>query len=460
MRNRMGKISGKQLFIYSSVAIATVLMFLHHYTSNTIIALAGLVFLLLPIPFISFEECVYLLLFYVPNVRMYKLATGNTFIGFLIVLVFLKVFFLKRSSFGLTTVIAILSMFLVILVNVMGSGNLDMVSPFVRFSMGMMVIVVYLKNIKKNANYKTEYDRCIKHFTYGTVSMVVCGILFCLLTGKSIFGGRFAAVHNGPNFTSMTIGVAVSLLLTHIAFGKKPSTKDFVVMLFLLFGGLITVSRSFLISVSVNLILIMYIFMKGKSLSFNKKLSIVLLIIVLCIIFSGAIGNIIGSFEDRFNDDSMEGGNGRVEIEANYISLWQKTPVTILFGIGKAHNLYLLGLADAVHHNYYIELLTSIGVLGTIAMFGIYVVMFRSVFPNRFKIRFLLGFPVLTYAIMLLTLPALFDDTHLLMITLVLLQYRTFQDEGRSNIKNEALFGGCSGQGEHLDSSGMSEETV
>lgn len=73
MRNRMSKISGKQLFIYPSVAIATVLMFLHHYTSNTIIALAGLVFLLLPIPFISLED-----VFFNPSVQeTFGLVSGE-----------------------------------------------------------------------------------------------------------------------------------------------------------------------------------------------------------------------------------------------------------------------------------------------------------------------------------------------------------------------------------------------
>ncbi len=436
MKIKNGRRPVRQVIIYLSVALATVLMFLHHYTSSTVFALIGLIFMLIPVLLCDTSEAIHLLLFYVPNIRMYKLNTGNTFVGLFIMALFFKVFFLNRTYFNINAVLAVLGMVFALSINMLVSKNTALLFPFVRFAMGLIIISTYAKKIIQESNYKQEYKNCLKYFIYGVVSMLICGLVYYIAKGNPLFEGRFRGINNDPNYFSMTIAVGISLMLTHIAFDKDSGVKDFAIVLFLLFGGMLTVSRSFIISISVNIVLILYIFMNVKSLSLKKKSAIILLIVLLCFVFKDTINTMIDSFVDRFNAESMEGGNGRVEISASYISLWKESILSMLFGVGKASHLYQTGVVSHIHHNYYVELLTSVGIFGVLAMLEIYRTLFCCIIPSKFRFRFILIFPIITYATMLLTLAALFDDTHLCILTLIFLQYKAFQDAGYKTHSN------------------------
>ncbi len=424
----------QHVLMYTSLALSTILMFVHHYTGSTLIALAGLLVILVPILFLNLNECIYLLLFYVPNCRMYKFVSGNTFLGLFIMALFFKIIILERRTISRGVILAILSMMAVLFANIATSGNTSSLVSGIRFIMGTVVVTCYGKAMKHDLDDKKEYDACIKHFIYGCASMLTCGILFYLMQGKPLFDERFYAVHSDPNYVGMTLAVAISFLLTHIIYDKNAGAKEFIMVMYLLFGGMLTVSRAFVIAVSINLILILYIFTKGKNLSGMQKLGILILIGIVCYIFRDAISGMIESFQERFNDETMEGGNGRTEIATTYIDLWKRDVASIFWGIGSASTLYQMGVTDAVHHNYYVQILTTIGVMGCLAMLLVYGVLFKSISLKPFKPRFLLAFPFLTYAIMLLTLPALFDDTHLCFLTLIFLQHRRFQNEKRRHL--------------------------
>ncbi len=417
------------LFIlsYCTVIITTVLLFLHHYTQSAVYAYLGLVSMLIPVFFMDTKDCTYLLLFYIPNIRMYKFETGNTLVGFLIIAIFFKICIWEQKRIGTKELMAILGMLGVVLANIVVVGDKMLLMSFLRFAMGYMIIAKYMSVLPTGENFDGEYEKLRNHFSAGCVSMLLCGILFYVLKGKSLLDGRFLSVNNDPNFFALTMGVAVSFLLVDITFNKKATVKAFLIVLFLFFGGLLSVSRGFLISVSINLILVLYIFLKGKTLKTYQKFLLLCLILCVAFLCREVIENVIESFSTRFNDSSMENQNGRADINALYLNAWKKTLRTILFGLGDAKYWYSVGVTYAVHHNYYVQLLTSLGVCGVLAMMNLYRVMYKKIVGNLKRVNVLMLFPMITYAVMLLTLPALFGDSHLFIIMLIFAQYRRFQ---------------------------------
>lgn len=420
----------KNLILFS-IILSTFFLFVYHFSEIGFFAYAGLAFMLLPVLFVDLSECMCLILFYLPNIRMYAFIDGNTMLGFFVLFAFVKFFFLRFNKISIKIFLAVIFMGAVVIINAFLNQDFSLFMSFIRFSAGLIIILMYFNLVNNEYDFDFDYEKLMKYFIYGCFSLITCGILFESLKGHSVFNQRFSGINNDPNFFAMVVGAAFSIQLVNIAFSKKASNGSLFIALYILFGGMLSLSRSFLISISINIILLLYIFFVNRSLSMNRKILIILLIPIFLFIFRGAISNIYESFVDRFNEGNLEGANGRAEINEMYLKLWRQNAASIWFGIGSYEHIVSQNLFFDAHHNYYVEILTTIGIFGVLAMINIYRLLYKNIIIKIQKLNILLLFPLLTYAIMIMTLPALFDDTHLFMIMLMMMQYRRFQDHQR-----------------------------
>ena len=99
----------KNLILFS-IILSTFFLFVYHFSEIGFFAYAGLAFMLLPVLFIDLSECMCLILFYLPNIRMYAFIDGNTMLGFFVLFAFVKFFFLRFNKISIKTFLAVIFM--------------------------------------------------------------------------------------------------------------------------------------------------------------------------------------------------------------------------------------------------------------------------------------------------------------------------------------------------------------
>ncbi len=416
--------------MFLSAGSSTALFFMYHLKHAEAFAYAGIFAMLVPVLLFDLTEAVCVLIYYITQIRMFTFIGGASCVGYLIIVIFCKHILIRPQNLRTETLFAALIMIGVLVANIVVTKSTSLLNPFIRFAMGFMTLTSYFAMTDED-KLRKDYEYIKTAYVLGCCSLVILGLLFNAVGGTSFKMDRFYGIHSDPNVISMTLGTGFSFILIDMISSKKTNIKWMLAALIILFGGMITVSRGYLIAVSVNILLVIYLFTANKNISAMYKILALVLIVTLIIFFKDRIGDIIKMFSERFNDESFETGNGRVEIEGNFLSLWRESFAKVMFGIGSAGRLYNIGLSDAVHHNYYIELLTSIGIAGVAAMLNIYRVFVRAVFKDGFRFRIMLFFPLITYAILLMGLAGLFSDSHIGTLFMCFMQYKIYMNNGK-----------------------------
>ena len=154
----------------------------------------------------------------------------------------------------------------------------------------------------------------------------------------------------------------------------------------------------------------------------------VLLAVLICLPLIMAIfGRFESGFVD-FNTSDKNGSNGsailnkfttgRSEIWGVYLREIFSQPVSCLFGHGIGAGLPIIGKAEVSAHNFYLESLYLLGVVGVLIMAGLVVYLFikTSKKSNRKFVNFL---PVLVILFMLLSLNSLISYRPYLLVTIL-----------------------------------------
>ena len=180
------------------------------------------------------------------------------------------------------------------------------------------------------------------------------------------------------NYNANQLGFifCLSILTQLIKITKLKSTAtDYILLFYLVFLGLLTKSRSFLVCLLFSFLLyIIFQMNKGNS---NRRTN-VYRVLLLCLTFAILINifapGIIGQYIDRFSVDDVS--NARNNIFSSYHSLIKNGPLVMLFGLGlqnltdKISILYGIDMIQ-VPHNGFQQILVMWGIPGLV-MFAIF----------------------------------------------------------------------------------------
>ncbi len=200
--------------------------------------------------------------------------------------------------------------------------------------------------------------RIIVAMSLGTISSSLVSLL---INGFSV--GRFSVTQSsGKNQLGILCGMCIAFLLMHIIQEKKKILPKMALIIFLVYFGLLTISRTFFIMLVITILWIgLYAVLGSK-----KKLQSVFI----AIFVTGSIYfafTYIPFFKEMINNlflrmDALEtdGGGGRFALWQEYLRVFFSSTKNTLFGIG---NYLDYGLTQ-VAHNMWMEMLTQYGMVG------------------------------------------------------------------------------------------------
>ena len=174
---------------------------------------------------------------------------------------------------------------------------------------------------------------------------------------------RFAGLWEDPNYYSihLLLGIVICILLY-----SRREIKDYVfycVVAVLTFFGAKTLSKSFILMLSIALAYAYILFIKHRQFGSVSLISVIL-IGVLILSAAGYI-NVFSMILQRLIEGMNSGGNlttGRADIWKDYVYYFYSHPKNLLFGVG-------LGGQRPIRmepHNSYLEIILYIGITGTL----------------------------------------------------------------------------------------------
>lgn len=208
-----------------------------------------------------------------------------------------------------------------------------------------MVLVMFMFSV----DVKIDKSKLILSYAVGVAAlgliMLIHTLQFCdlgdLLTSANRLGSILKkqkiemAVNVDPNYYGLFSIALISLGAKNLSdnFGKS-TNKISNALLISLMGisvtiGLIGLSRAFFLVVIAWLLL--YLLSVKNMKAFFISVSVILIVAVLVINF---MPNVLDALNDRLSDSTMETGNGRTELVAEFHEAWSAKLSTMLFGVG------------------------------------------------------------------------------------------------------------------------------
>lgn len=175
------------------------------------------------------------------------------------------------------------------------------------------------------------------------------------INGQNI--NRFSALYQDPNYFSVSIVIAVFILLAFVINKRLDKRIGIVLSLVLLYFGSLSYSKMFFIAISVSLLILLFIKVR-KSKYFFVSLFLGIVALAVIIKYLGNTSFYIGMVS-RFDKGGID--NGRISLIKSYLGvIFNSFKIsTIGAGIGAG----FVGTHGS--HNTYIELIYNFGVVGS-----------------------------------------------------------------------------------------------
>lgn len=258
---------------------------------------------------------------------------------------------------------------------------------------------------------------------------------------------RFSGLTSDPNYFAVEVLLLLSCL-TQLYFTNQIKVVYYPLMVILMIVGFLSISKAYLLTLSVFAIVVI-VFLCIKKLKYKEKvwidivslLTISLISILICLpeilaVFNRFIGE---SYVDFGQDQCGRALNtfttGRSEIWILYIKEICSSPKNILFGHGLGAALLQTNYGETAAHNFYLECLYHLGILGSVIMLLpiIYLLVKTSKKTNRKLINFI---PFIVIAFVLLSLNSLVSYRPYILV--IVLSYSiNFRVKNVENIKGE-----------------------
>ena len=395
--NKIDYISGTNKIIekkekpYSLImGTLSVLMFVAGHSRGSSIFLFIGVFIM-ALNFVVFsEDLLCLQLLYIPLVAVLKLSVdGASLLSYISLIGILVFLFKRRASTIEPSIILICSgLFLLILLKEFFQ-QFGFTMVYIKLLITMATTAIFVKEKISDVNNTQEEIRKANVFlTWGVILASVVGYFFAenpnfakFLTIESKYIGeelvsRFCGVSADPNYYSSLVIFAIAANLFQFIY--RPHISNIAYVIILLIFGILSLSKMFLILLTVTMLLFMLAWIKTRGLKSSKNV-ISIILIVTCMFIglyyllnSSTVQLIFFRMED--SGSLNEFTTGRSDTWLAYIStIWENIGY---FLVGTNINSSLVGGHNA--HNTILQIWWKLGIIGLLFIFMWFTTMWRK----------------------------------------------------------------------------------
>ena len=364
-------------FVYLLLIGIFVQFFFFLGIDNFLFRLVGLILSILPILIFKSTYLILLVFLLIPNQRLLVLNEGGaSIINLYFVLLFFQTFFsyyissINKKKYVLGLVLFVVYGAILSLLN-NGLGELLLLIK--------VFVVIYVLSF-----YCLNFSLRLKSYViYSFITGVVITSLFGFISSGFGSVNRFDGGDlNEPNYFGSICAISLALIVFLFKSEKIHRYIFYITSLFLSFMGLLTQSRSFLLC----LVLIIFTYLiTGLKKAFFKTIFILFGVVVF---FSSIIINfynnstLLNNISERvLNPRNEDVSGGRFEIWSQYETAIFSSDKNLYFGIGSSAFQTLN--FDQVAHNFFIEDVVTIGVLGVFVSYFFLFIVFKEVSQGR-----------------------------------------------------------------------------
>lgn len=350
----------KQFFKLLSFAIIIEIFFALG-SNNIMFSIIGFCVLLTTAIFFKPFDTLLIITFLLPNQRLLTLGSNISIINVILLIVAVKIF---AKGFGMQKSMKFLNIVVIIYCLFISIYNMELFTLMVGFK---TILLFYIFNY--SIDYSITNQVAIKPIVFFLIGVVFLGVMGFFLGEDLVIGANerfYGGEVNNPNITSSQFSFGISLVILLGIFKLVRIKYLYVFMLVFLFFGLLTQSRSFLLS--VGLIIIIYLLYKiDLKYIFKSLLSLSIIFIVFQLSdlsTSNFLFNLIEAPVDRVLDPRKgDVSAGRTILWLNYVNTIWNEPSALMFGKGMYNTQEQYGF-NQVAHNSIIETVAAIGVVG------------------------------------------------------------------------------------------------
>lgn len=309
----------------------------------------------------SSESVFYQLFFLLPFNMIYKLSPGSTslYTYMMLIVGVILLFKNKRIKENYIFFIGIFALY-----SLLGVGN--NYTAFVKLIFGLVLLYVFISEIAPE-NFKNQ----IMSFALGMLGSSFIGTMkeswsrisnyyddIDHIYVAGVRSMRFSGLNSDPNYYSIAAIIAIFLCL-RLFFNKNGSpVLTGVTSAILIFFGLISYSKMFLLGIALLLLVFIIHRLKSVKQALITLLGLALVagVFLIWAYDSGYIPTIL----NRLVTDDIS--TGRFDIWKDYLTYIIESPKTLLFGDGLGCDYY----NSKGPHNAYIEIIFHLGIVGSI----------------------------------------------------------------------------------------------
>lgn len=306
-----------------------------------------------------------------------------------------------------------------------GISNVNRMGGYI-LSMALIFYLLY------DSHANLNYERCVKLYSYGAFGLCLLFLLNAIVnapnnwmqlmaSGMLRFGStvnsKFGAMTVNLNANTLAYysltGLTTSLVVSNSVNQMSQIEKCFYwfQLLFVTVVGMLTVSRSWLLSVVVCMMLYIISKMNTPKRFFKYTLIVIVAVLVGFILFAQDGIPIVEAFVSRFTNSEMATGSGRTDIFAEYMNVFMSSERFQLFGTGVTDYIEVTGMWQSMHMGLE-QIVICLGMPGA----GIFlIVLMKPIIKMfRFKVNLLYWIPIIS--VVLFTQTIQFLNPNLLML--------------------------------------------
>lgn len=371
------------LAVYS-IILLLIFTFYNIYQTN-VLFLLGIGFIILAIIIFDVSDLFLLAAILAPNLMMIKkIGSSSAIFGYLLIIIFLKYILIKKLVFKIP--LSFLVHVGIVTITIIYYGDTSLITSLLRTMIFFFMIYCMFK---ENEFSKLEYEeKIIQYYIIGLVLSVVLGLVYYIMMRQNIFNGFFSGIRNDRNYFSALLASGIAITLLYIVYSRKKSLLWLTSLLLMMVGGLLSASRTFILSMFFVAIGIILLFVQRKT--SLKIFRVFLIVFCIAFLFRDYLSPILSTVIERFSNDDISGGNGRSDAWKFYLDLTFSSLPRALIGNGSANMYIAQGMFDKAEHNTLVQSISTIGILGSCSLVWCYKCLYNLIvrIKQRNKIQY------------------------------------------------------------------------
>ena len=368
----------QKIIIYSILAAIMIISLYNHYINIAVLLIcAGIIFTS------NRDDIFCLCTFLVPFTPIFKITLGGfALFNIVIIIATVRLLILNNGLINHGLILIVLALY-VFLFGFNNNIN-ELISFLIYTFFAVMIFDPYELSFRKAidclaiAILITSGIALMKDYL-PNVSTIISEAT--LRYSPGVYYYRFAGLEGNPNYYTMIVSVVISGLVVFIAKGES-KVRDYIFLALLIVLGLMTASQSFVVGLVITVALLI-ICPSDKTTKQSKAVAWIGLLVcavgVIILLNSDTTEALRFRFENlQASENANDFTNGRVKLWGFYFQYFISNPLALLFGSGIGAAV----LPQGASHNYYIDILYHLGIIGGI----IYIPLMKSVFSTK-KLR-------------------------------------------------------------------------